>query len=134
MGKKIESNTLHDLIRNLPNEPAAKFPDDFEPDTSDIPEIGPEEYNAMIRYTELNRALCGIIRAILKHNNLSLKEAKSKMGSLSPETIHLIMESEQVPVKNSLLLISISLLMMDRKIKIPGIVEKTLKTLSKSAA
>lgn len=131
---KIVSKTLDDVMQRLPDKPLKEFPNDFEPDTSDIPEMTAEEFERMNRYTEENRALCRIIRILIEHNNLNAKEAQSKIGSISTETLNLIMESEQVPVSNSLLMISISLLMMDRKIEVPGIVGKTLKALAKSAA
>jgi hypothetical protein len=133
MGKTV-SKTLDEVMQHLPDKPLTEFANDFEPDTSDIPEITSEEFERMHRYTEENRALCGIIRALIKHNNLSVEEAQSKIGSISTETLNLVMQSRQVPVSNSLLMISISLLMMDRKIEIPDIVGKTLKALAKSAA
>lgn len=133
MGKPV-SKTLDEVMSLMPEKPLKKSEDAFEPDTSDIPEISPEEYDLMDRYTHLNQTLCGIIRSLLKHNNLSIEEARAKMGSLSAETIGSITRSERVPVSNSRLMISISLLMMDRKIKIPGTVGKTLKALAKTAA
>lgn len=133
MGKTV-SKTLEEVLHQLPDKPLTEFANDFEPDMSDILEITPEEFERMHHYTEENRALCGIIRALIEHNNLSVEKAQSKIGSISTETLNLVMQSGQVPVSNSLLMISISLLMMDRKIEIPDIVAKTLKALAKSAA
>ncbi|TVM02721.1 MAG: hypothetical protein CV087_08910 [Candidatus Brocadia sp. WS118] len=133
MGKTI-SKTLDEVMQHLPDKPLREFANDFEPDTSDIPEITPEEFERMHHYIEENRALCGIIRALIEHNNLSVEKAQSKIGSISAETLNLIMQSGQVPLSNSFLMISISLLMMDRKIEIPAIVGKALKALAKSAA
>lgn len=131
---KTVSKTLDEVMNLLPDKTLKEFSNAFEPDTSDIPEISAEEYDLMDRYTELNLTLCGIIRSLLKHNNMSIEDAKSKMGSLGAETINSIIRSERVPISNSRLMISISLLLMDRKIKIPGTVGKTLKALAKSSA
>ncbi len=131
---KIINKTLDEIVQDLPDKPLTEFPDDFNPDTSDIPEITSEEFKQMDRYTEENKALCRIIRILLEHNNLSPEEVYSKIGSINTETLYLIMSSKQVSVSNSLLMISISLLLMDRSIEIPRIIGKTLKALAKSAA
>jgi len=41
--RKTISKTLDEVMQNLPEKPFREFPDDFEPDTSDIAEITGEE-------------------------------------------------------------------------------------------